>query len=454
MKNLTINFTFLLFIFISCEKDETNSKEESNPTQNIGLIDTLSFFEPPENAIYIDPTASNSINEDGSIEYPYNSFSDFRFVANSCYALKRGTTISNDYININVDGVTLCSYGESDQRPIIKSTATDQHAILTHWSGPSNITIRDIEVNAPNANSCIRFGGNGDNLKVINCLLHEAYWEFRAIGATNVLVYNTEIHSANDDGMFLQYCENIEISNCYVHDVNLNWQPPSTSESEAGGDGIQFDLCNHWNVHHNEIDRTNSGNKFCFISNNTDQDDGIFEYNYCITSDYPVTGIYLGSGENLIVRYNYISSPGGAPVYSHSSNLLVHHNIFTNIGSPVYSSGTAEIYNNLIKNFTLAIQGGELKIVNNIFVPDKDEYWIFKVSNLIASNNLINTEDEYDGVINGNPAFIDEDNSDYHLLETSDCIDAGISVGLDYDFDGTPIPQGTAPDIGLYEYFK
>jgi hypothetical protein len=439
---------------VACEKDEANTQKESKPTQNIGLIDTLSIFTPPGNAIHIDPTASDSKNEDGSVEHPYNSFNDFKFVANSTYALKRGTTISTDFININVDGVTLCSYGESGQRPIIKSIARDQHAILTHWSGPSDVTIRDIEVNAPNANSCIRFGGNGDNLKVINCLLHGAYWEFRAIGATNILVYNTEMHSANDDGMFLQYCENIEISNCYVHNVNLNWKPPSTPESEAGGDGIQFDKCNHWHVHHNEIDRTNSGNKFCFISNNREQDDGVFEYNYCITSDYPVTGVYLGSGENLIVRYNYISSPGGSPVYSHSSNLLVHHNIFNNIGSPLFSSRTSEIYNNLIKNFTLAIQGEDLKVVNNIFVPNQEEYWIFKVSKLTASNNLMNNEVENDGIINGNPVFIDEDNSNFHLSETSDCIDAGILVGVDYDFDGTPIPQGTAPDIGPYEYIE
>lgn len=453
MKNSFVYMLFLL-VFLSCEKEKTRIETPSDTFQSIGLIDTLSFYNPPSNAVHIDPTVDSADKEDGSLQYPYNSFSDFKFVVNGTYALKRGTTISTDYININVDGVTLCSYGDSDQRPVIKSTAKDQHAILTHWSGPSNITIRDIEVNAPNANSCIRFGGNGNNLKVINCLLHEAYWEFRSIGATNVLVYNTEMHSAHDDGMFWQYCENIEISHCSVYHVNLNWQPPSTPETEAGGDGIQLDKCNHWHVHHNKIDRTNSGNKFCFISNNTEQNDGIFEYNYCISSEYPVTGVYLGSGKNLIVRYNYLTIPGGAPVYSHSSNLLVHHNVFSTIGSPLYSSGTAKVYNNLFKNFTLAIQGGELEIMNNVFVPDKELYWIYKVSDLTAYNNLLNDDAENEGIINGNPAFVDEDNSDFHLSGTSACIDAGIVVGLYYDIEGTAIPQGDAPDIGPYEYIE
>ena len=41
---------------------------------------------------------------------------------------------------------------------------------------------------------------------------------------------------------------------------------------------------------------------------------------------------------------------------------------------------------------------------------------------------------------------------DFRLKAGSRAIDAGRDVGLKADFNGTPIPQGTAPDIGAYEY--
>ncbi|MCK5774922.1 MAG: T9SS type A sorting domain-containing protein [Bacteroidales bacterium] len=46
--------------------------------------------------------------------------------------------------------------------------------------------------------------------------------------------------------------------------------------------------------------------------------------------------------------------------------------------------------------------------------------------------------------INGNPLFIDANNQDYNLQETSACIDAGTDIG--YEF------YGEAPDMGCYEY--
>jgi hypothetical protein len=54
--------------------------------------------------------------------------------------------------------------------------------------------------------------------------------------------------------------------------------------------------------------------------------------------------------------------------------------------------------------------------------------------------------------IQASPEFIDAADQDYHLAPSSPCIDAGIDVGLTRDVDGRPIPVGSAPDIGLYEW--
>jgi hypothetical protein len=52
----------------------------------------------------------------------------------------------------------------------------------------------------------------------------------------------------------------------------------------------------------------------------------------------------------------------------------------------------------------------------------------------------------------GNPEFLDYAKQDFHLKPGSPAIDAGWDIGLSEDFDGTPVPQGKAPDIGAYEF--
>jgi len=42
--------------------------------------------------------------------------------------------------------------------------------------------------------------------------------------------------------------------------------------------------------------------------------------------------------------------------------------------------------------------------------------------------------------------------NNYHLLNGSPCIDAGINANIVYDHDGVNRPQGLAYDIGAYEY--
>ncbi|MBW1814021.1 MAG: hypothetical protein JRJ39_10245 [Deltaproteobacteria bacterium] len=51
-----------------------------------------------------------------------------------------------------------------------------------------------------------------------------------------------------------------------------------------------------------------------------------------------------------------------------------------------------------------------------------------------------------------NPLLVDAANGDLHLKKLSLCIDAGTDLGLKADYEGNTIPQGTAPDIGAYEF--
>ena len=69
----------------------------------------------------------------------------------------------------------------------------------------------------------------------------------------------------------------------------------------------------------------------------------------------------------------------------------------------------------------------------------------------VATFNSLNTN-IHDN-LSDNPLFVDAANSDYHLLANSPAIDAGtIPLSL-YDYDGNPIPNGDAADIGAFEYY-
>lgn len=52
--------------------------------------------------------------------------------------------------------------------------------------------------------------------------------------------------------------------------------------------------------------------------------------------------------------------------------------------------------------------------------------------------------------ISADPSFLSS--SDFRLQPGSQCIDAGVDVGLTLDYAGNVVPIGSAPDIGAYEY--
>jgi hypothetical protein len=56
------------------------------------------------------------------------------------------------------------------------------------------------------------------------------------------------------------------------------------------------------------------------------------------------------------------------------------------------------------------------------------------------------------GNVVGDPLFVDAANGDFRLQSGSPAINNGINVGLTKDYVGMTVPQGTAPDIGAYEY--
>lgn len=427
-----------------------------------GLIpdyDSVNPFKPPPGAIHIDPTNTADTQQDGTLSHPYESFDKSGLTAGATYVVKRGTTLDFDVLGITQDDLTFAAYG-SGSRPVLQSSAvaasgSNKYAI--ELTSHKNITFRDLVVNAPDATSAMRFQGQCENIQVENCKLTGGGWALRSFSFSGLKVISTEVSDTDDDGIFMQGMTNIEIAHCYVHDVNQNWKPPYTSQKDAAGDGIQFDGCNHWHVHENVIDRTSSANKFCFISNNPAQDDGVLELNV-LSGPRPTGGdggasIYLGDGTGLVIRDNLIKGPSPCPFYSHADDLHFYGNLITGVSGSLYASATAAVDNNVFYDVPSAISGGSITARNNIFALGSATATAFdKVSALTESNNLFTQGAPAANSISGDPKFVDAVKDDFHLLSGSAAIDKGTNVGLTKDIDGVAIPQGAAPDIGAYEF--
>jgi len=138
--------------------------------------------------IYIDPENTNDPNENGSINNPFNSWTDVEWRIGTQYLLKKGTTITTNEIKILKSDILIGSYGQG-KSPIIKSLS--KYSIIKIIR-KGNILIQNIDFIAPNAVASIEFIGNSDNNVIENCRFFESKFGIRINkGNTYLIRYNT-----------------------------------------------------------------------------------------------------------------------------------------------------------------------------------------------------------------------------------------------------------------------
>ncbi len=321
------------------------------------------------NMVYIDPEWNGC--ESGTISCPYNSWEDVTWQSDTAYVQKRGTsqTITSELEIPQLSDIYIGAYG-TGTRPVLSRGAAGSlfnvHSMRTLFS----------DIHLQNPGSSLDYGGmviylRGDagGSVVYNCTISNAGYDGIFSWAHGLKILYTEVYDIYVDAIWVGNSENVEIAHNYIHDANLMWFDYGPDTSKAGGDAIQFMDgvgvgVDRWWIHNNVIDRSNSGNKFCFHASGTEQDFGIFERNTLSgprTDGHGGASVYIPSlwddenservlPKNIVVRDNTINGPSPTGVWTEAADLLVEGNTFNGV-------------NDAITN----VWGGDLRIIGNDF---------------------------------------------------------------------------------------
>ena len=121
------------------------------------------------------------------------------------------------------------------------------------------------------------------------------------------------------------------------------------------------------------------------------------------------------------------------------------------------SSGANDIYNNISYGPTFwhitCYESHTTNIDYNLYYPNDGLYFRnYGVENLNFSDWKTTIGEDANSPTPADPLFINAGTNNFRLQKTSPAIDAGVDVSLTQDKDGYPVPYGTLPDIGAYEW--
>jgi PKD repeat protein len=452
-----------------------------------------SLFAQYTNTIYLDPTNSGDPGENGTIEHPYDSWSDIVPQSNTAYLQKRGTSEVRTSTIMTLSGsqyhdIYIGAYGTGDRPQIFFNSNTD--GIYLKWT--RRITIEDLEMmgnhdvvggNRYYQDAVYLSGHTSGTLSttqtvVKNCKLHRWGCAVTALPFQTTLdtlmIDNCEIFDIAQDGIFVEV-DHLTVQNCHIYRVNRQWHTIGHSQTQSGGDGIQF-KGDHYLIYNNIVDRSWTGNKFCII--------------FGATSHYPYRGRII---------YNTFYPPkdttdddGGDCLFlSYHNYCEVAYNKFIGTGYPsgvspttgmASRADTMHFYYNLADSVTGFHNGDdleELHFFNNTFInpPDRNGYALIAAYDTLEfKNNIVAVKDGEDlNLFNGatyhkdtsnniivyggsatwntNPGFVDWENQNYRINETSPATNSGSNYeGWYCDLDSITVPQQGVRDIGTYEY--
>ena len=213
----------------------------------------------------------------------------------------------------------------------------------------------------------------------------------------------------------------------------------------------------------------------------------VVRYNNVHDNDGP--GILVENHTGTSVYYNAVKGNGlyfvtgghpgnanmarGIMIYRNATNNLVYNNVaYGNaVGIAIEGkAGETTMTGNLVKNNIStgntvrqlrAVLGGENAgggsgnvYTYNAFGPQATNFIEWGAG--VYDNTYVQFATSYGATtysVITDPLFVSTVTPDFHLQPASPAINAGVNVGLTTDYAGRPVPFGSAPDIGVYEWY-
>lgn len=406
----------------------------------------------------------------------------------------------------------LFKRGESwNERLSIPSSGSSGNPIIFNAYGEGNKPI----INGLNLESCVYINSK-HYITIANLELKKAFHNlYIRNGSTNIIIDNCNIHDAIYRGIYVFPAGNENangiISNCnisyngaygiYFQDYAKNWTVDnnvvfrnghSTEYGTFGGgikvflDGDGFVIKNnevYLNGIRNDgtiVDKKGFG---IWLDECTNVEKNIIKHNLCYDNNRD--GIRIERTSNSDVYYNMCSNNlgNGIRIVESSSNTRVSVNNFaynnTLYGNKNYGisiggrSGRSDmhIYNNtFLNNISVENNKGQLIAVdgagndgvhsknnifeNNCFGVEHNKFIFWGAKNYHTYADWENAYGSNTHSVTSDPRLSNPSNNNFKLLEGSPCIDAGAPTSINFDLIGNAVPQGSAVDIGAYEYIQ
>ncbi|MFO1152046.1 MAG: DUF4082 domain-containing protein [Rhodospirillales bacterium] len=256
------------------------------------------------------------------------------------------------------------------------------------------------------------------------------------VDGSNHIVENNEIGPSKDNDAFRVWGHDNVIRNNYVHDITLS------AGSSAHADFIQTFGVNGGEAYNILVEgnvvayTTGYGSDLsvCMTEMNNDPDfhDWTFRNN-----------VFSGVGQQANVGIPNMKFYNNTFYNIAGTNRLLF-NLYDNTGSKGKYTGL-QVYNNII----VAASG-----ITGSLVPGTGTGYVSDYNFVTSSSyGTLSGSNEAHGINGGNPQLVNAGARDFHLLSSSPAINRGMTItGLTTDKDGVTRPQGSAYDMGAFEY--
>ena len=169
-------------------------------------------------------------------------------------------------------------------------------------------------------------------------------------------------------------------------------------------------------------------------------------------------GVYSTASQNEIYSIYLKISRNSVNIVGINSKANVFNNVFANNLSAI-SASYAELYifNNIfylsnVAQKAITYNADKINSDNNIYYPQQTGFVEISGKEYNSLDQFQQQTDLDMHSLNSDPQFIDLDNDNFAIGNSSPAVNAGINLNLGKDFFGQDVPFAGVPDIGIAEY--